>query len=422
VLTVGVDGAVDENSQTVVSSALDPSNPDGNGILGDPSLTDPQFRGVQYFSSVRSLLSLAKRTNHLSWQVTGGTSVRFYPGLQEVVRARDNVNASLMVPVGGRLTVYGSGFLAYSPYYSLASALAPGGAVDPAVVDGPSSSAVQTSATALDPSTTAVDYSLVRRSAYTSNTMGGFTYRLGQYSSLTVSGGTQRTDFVQSTAPSLRGWDARFRYSHKVSRGTSVHVGYGRRVARFASSTLNAPVQLEDLDIGIDHSRAWSLTRNTTLRVAPGVSVTKDGTTRRYNVTAAASLEHLVRRTGSLGFRYDRQVGLIGGLVHPVLMDTFSAHYNENLSRRLALDTVASYVLGQVGTTSSSANRYRSYDAQARLSLVFTTQLFLHADYLLYTHDFGADVQLLGSIASVQRRQSVRFGLTLRLPLLNGRP
>ena len=150
---------------------------------------------------------------------------------------------------------YGSGFVAYSPYYSLASALSPGGTVDPAVVDGPSPS-VQPPITAPDPTATAVDYSLVRRSAYTSSTLGGFTYRLGQYSSLSMSGRTQRTDFVEATAPSLHAWDARVRYSHQISRGTSVHVGYGRRVARFTSTTLNAPVQLEDIDIGIDHSRA----------------------------------------------------------------------------------------------------------------------------------------------------------------------
>jgi hypothetical protein len=421
VLTVGVDGAVDESTQTTVSS-FDPSNPGGSGILGDPSLTDPQFRGVQYFSSVRSQLSLAKRTDHLSWRLAGGTSARFYPGLQEVIRARDNLNASVTVPVGGRLQIYGSGFLVYSPYYSLASGLSPGSAIDPGVVDGPSSSAVQTSITAPDPSTAAVDYSLVRRSAYTSSTSGGFTYRLGQYSSLSVSGRTQRTDFVEASAPSLHAWDARFRYSHQISRGTSVHVGYGRRVARFTSTSLNAPVQLEDLDIGIDHSRAWSLTRNTTLRVAPGIAVIKDGGTRHYNVTVAASLEHLVRRTGSVGFLYDRRAGLLGGLVHPVFMDTFAAHYNENLSRRLAVDTSAAYYLGQVGVVSSSSNRYRSYNAQARLSLVLTTNLFFHVDYLLYAHDLGANVQLLGSIADVQRRQAVRVGLTLRLPLLNGRP
>jgi hypothetical protein len=38
----------------------------------------------------------------------------------------------------------------------------------------------------------------------------------------------------------------------------------------------------------------------------------------------------------------------------------------------------------------------------------------------LYTHDFGADVQLLGSIAAVQSANRMRLGLTLRLPLLNG--
>jgi hypothetical protein len=419
VLTVGADGAVDESSRTIVSNSFDPNS---GGILGDPSVaTDPQFRGVQYFSAVHGLLSLSKRTDHVSWQVTGGSSVRFYPGLQEVIRTRDNLNAFLAVPVGGRMRFYGSGFVAYSPYYSLASALSPGGTVDPAVVDGPSSS-VQPPITAPDPSATAVDYSLVRRSAYTSGTLGGFTYRLGQYSSLSVSGRTQRTDFVEATAPSLHAWDARFRYSHQISRGTSVHVGYGRRVARFTSTTLNAPAQLEDIDIGIDHSRAWSLTRNTTLRIAPGIAVIKDGITRHYNVTVAASLEHLVRRTGSLGFLYDRRAALIGGLVHPVFMDVFSAHYNENLSRRLALDTSAAYYLGQVGVVSSSSNGYQSYNAQARLSLALASNTFVHIDYLVYSHDLGDSVQLLGSIADVQRRQSVRIGVTLRVPLLNGRP
>lgn len=423
VLTIGVDGGVDDTNRPIVTSAFDPSNSDGSGILGDPSVAaDPQFRGVQYFSSVRALLSLGKRSDLFGWQLTGGTSVRFYPGLQQVVRVRDNLNASATVPVGRRLRIFGYGFLAYSPYYSLASALSPGAVVDPVGVDGQPVSVAPTSPTALDPSTTADDYALVRRSAYTSSTAGGFTYRLGQYSSLIVQGGTQRTDFVESTAPSLHGWDARFRYMQQISEHTSVHVGYGRRVARFYSSSLNAPAQLEDLDIGIDHSRAWSLTRNTTLRVAPGIAVTKNGGTRRYNVTASASLEHLLRRTGSVGVRYDRQAGLIGGLVQPVFTDTFSARYSENLSRRLSLYAAAAYLLGQVGTTSTSANDYRSYDAQVRLSCALTTQMFLRADYLLYTHDFGADVQLLGSIAAVQRRQSVRLGLTLRFPLLNGRP
>src|SRR5678815_3430398 len=103
-------------------------------------------------------------------------------------------------------------------------------------------------------------------------------------------------------------------------------------------------------------------------------------------------------------------------------MDVFSAHYNENLSRRLALDTSAAYFLGQVGVASSSSNGYRSYNAQARLSYALRTNMFFHVDYLLYAHDLDANVQLLGSIADVQRRQSVRVGLTLRLPLLNRRP
>jgi hypothetical protein len=34
VLTVGVDGGIDENNQPIVTSAFDPSNPDGNGIPG----------------------------------------------------------------------------------------------------------------------------------------------------------------------------------------------------------------------------------------------------------------------------------------------------------------------------------------------------------------------------------------------------
>ena len=419
VLTIGVDGAVDDNNLPIVTNAFDPTNPD-NILLGDPSLiTDPQFRGVQVYSSARAQLSLAKRSDHIGWQVAGGTSLRFYPGQQEVVRARENLSASIGVPVGGRLRFFGSGLLAYSPYYSLVSALSPAGGADPGVFDG---SAAQAPPTAIDPATTALDTSLVRRSVYTSATTGGFTYRLGQYSTLIVSGGTQRTDFLDTTVPSLQGWDARFRYSQLISQHTSVHVGYGRRVARFASSSLNAPVQLEDLDIGIDHSRTWSLTRNTTLSITPGVAVTKDGGSRRYGVTAAAALEHLIRRTGSAGFRYDRQVGLIGGFVHPVLTDTFSAHYTENLSRRLALDTGVEYRLGQVGVVSTSANGYRSSSAQARLSLALTTQAFVHADYLLYRDDFGSDVQLLGSIGSVHRRQSIRLGLTLRLPLLNGRP
>jgi hypothetical protein len=40
---------------------------------------------------------------------------------------------------------------------------------------------------------------------------------------------------------------------------------------------------------------------------------------------------------------------LIGGLVHPVFTDTFSAHYSENLSRRLALDMTREVPSGQVG-------------------------------------------------------------------------
>jgi tight adherence protein C len=48
------------------------------------------------------------------------------------------------------------------------------------------------------------------------------TYNLGQYSSFDLSGGTQRTDFVQNTDPSLGSWDASARFQHQLGQRTGV--------------------------------------------------------------------------------------------------------------------------------------------------------------------------------------------------------
>jgi hypothetical protein len=105
-LLLGVNENVDRNEQ-----------PSGTSLN-----IDPQFQGVHYFSTARATALFGKRESDYGWQLSGGSSLRYYPGLQRAFNAHQSVTGSVNFPLARRVHIQGAGTFSYSPYYSLASA------------------------------------------------------------------------------------------------------------------------------------------------------------------------------------------------------------------------------------------------------------------------------------------------------------
>ena len=406
-ITVSFDEAVDDTTRTTQTSTA----------------TDPRFDGIRSYTSARAQIVLGNFTPRFGWQFGAGSSVLYYPSLQDVVRVNDNIDASVATTVGRRLHVQGRGSLAYSPYYSLLTAFSPDngglGAFD--------------SVTAVQGAPSSVDFSAGLRSAYTTGADLGVTYDATRRSSLTLDGGIRRTDFVDAGDPNLQVWNARLRFQHLVTRNTGFHLGYGRREGSYSLSTVAAPAVVEDIDIGVDHAHPFSFgSDNLTIQITPGVSVTSDNAGRHFDAIGTASLVRTIGRTGLVGAQYDRQVRFVGGLAQPVFTDAIGANIGGSLTPSIAVSADAGYLFGHVrssaGDTSaassaatSTSNGYRALHASGRFSMALRSHLWLHVDYLLYVHQVGRDIQLIGPVQDIQRRQTLRAGLTLQFPLLGDR-
>ena len=395
-LLLTVDENVDRNKQPV-----------GNTLFN----IDPQFQGVHYFSSARVQALFGKRERDYGWQLSGSSSLRYYPGLQRAFNAHQSILGSVNFPIGARLRIQGAGTFSYSPYYSLASALSPLGFDSSLAGADP----VGTDPVGTDPVS---DYSVARRTALLSATSLGIAYSLTQHSSLTVSAGTQRTDFVDGADLGLKTWNADAKYTLLFSKGLGMHLGYGRRVGDYALVTGRNRSEIDTVDTGLDFRHEFSFSRNTTLGFSSGMAVTTDLGYRQYGVTAVASLRHLIGRSALVLLQYNRGANLVDGLTRPVFFDTVSATLSGGFNRAVRFMARAGYSNGEVGTVSTSANDgYGMYYGLGNLQFPLTSWGSMHVDYRFYQHNLGSSVQLIGPVASTLQRQVISAGLTVRLPI-----
>jgi hypothetical protein len=307
---------------------------------------------------------------------------------------------------GRRTTLSAHGGFRYLPSYSLSWA----------IVGDPETLA--TTSGTLPPS--AVDFSLGKRISYNANGGASVTQTLTRRLSMTVSYTDHHQEYSREAFRSQRLREAHGRMNYGFARGMSLRLGYGRRQTDTQAPTGARRTALDDIDIGIDMTRALSLTRSTSVSFSSGTFIAENEGIREANFTGRVSVQQQIGRTGVLSFQAYRRAEIQDGFVSPILVNGASLIGAYQPVERVFFNVVGSAAKGR-SLERGLLTEVDNYNGFARLGYAFSSRGQVFAQYLVSNHDIGGDVAMVGLFPREQFRQTVRVGVTWSLPLVNDR-
>jgi hypothetical protein len=378
---------------------------DDNGSTGDAvDVRDPLYRGLRLYSAISAAVAVSPQGERFNWQANASTGIRYYESLHESLPSGQTAGGGLSFLLGGRTTVTARETVTYSPTYTLVPFL-------PGVTNDTGRSPLSD-----------LDYGVVKSPNYTTFTDLSISQALSTRATISVGYGVTNVQFVNADEPNLKGSTAQARFAYRLTKYTSIHVAYRRRLGQYDVNSLVQDAQIEDYDVGVDYNRVLSIkrSRKTTLNFATGSSIYRDVDGRHYLATGSATLDHRVSRTGHLGLVYSRGVGLVEGLIQPLFTDAVTATAAGSLSSRVRVSSSAGYVFGTVGSA-GEGNSYGAWTGQGQFLVRFTPRSSFQVGYTYYQHNVGDAVQLLGHLPNRDRRQTLYIGVTFGLPLVRER-
>lgn len=393
--------------QTLVLSASVFEGWDENPLSGDTSRPRPvasSLAGSGYYSGADAELQYDHTGDRLEASLSGGAAARYYPELSGTVPMYHD-SAEVSTKLGQRMHVQLQQSFVYTPNFHLNAF--------PGMDDLDTTSTTLIANSELDQ---------VRRMAYRNAGAVDVGYDLTQRTSLEFGYAIRYVDFVESAFSDFRDQLAFARYNDQLTAHATLHLGYGyRRAAQLAGGT--PPTDVHNLDIGVDYSRALSLSRRTTLSFSTGSAIAgtdtglpDSGPRARLHLTGSAQLTHDMGRTWTSEVDYQRAVRFTEGIADPLLVDAGTAMLNGYLSRRT--DVTAQLLFAHAGLISAVHGGYTAGDASAQIRFALSRVFAVYARYGYARFTFsGAPLASLDAVPQF-RRNGVRVGLQAAVPLI----
>ena len=394
---------------------------DANDEQSGEAAGDAQHRGVQVSSALMARFSYRPlERERLKVQFIAQTGTRHYLALHEFTPTGHNAQLSAVVPLG-RTSINVTESVTYTPNYSLVGNLT----LIPDDTGAISSSWV--------------DYSVARNPSVSSLTNVGLIWAISSRAGLGMSYGLRRTAFTDGTGADLTYSGAGARFGYRLTKFLNFRAGYARRLGSYGLTAgspddlTGSPVFLagapdifvDDVDIGLDfnnnQSRAIKLGRKTTLAFGTGSSIVTEETRHRFMLTGSATLVRELGRKGSAALSYERGVQMIDGLRAPVFADSVRGSVTASLTSRVSLTNGITYTFGAVGLRSGN-NDYRTVSGSSEVNVDVTRGTALYVGYIYAANTLGSSVELPIGVPNVYGRQSVRVGLSVRMPVIQRPP
>lgn len=377
--------------------------------------------------------------------INANSAARRYESEDRFAVLGHSVGTSVGGRLGRRTFVMAHGSWSYVPSYHLDSGLGPAllpaaGSLDtPALgadaeaftAAGSNSASVdalaQSGTAAGDLPLAATDFAIGRTATSIAGGGFGITHNLGRRLSVTFSsaGGVQEARDSSQPVQTTVAMNGSLHLG--LTRHASLRLGYGRRIAETQLATGTRRTEIDDIDAGIDYQRSFavSLSRALTFSFGSGSALISDGTGTQATVTGHATLAQQLGRRGEMSLTFSRGVAVQEGIWEPVLSNTIGAQAAVRATPRLAFQATAAATSADAAAArrlaASSAREYYRYSGGAQALFMLTTRGRLFAQYQLYSHSIGADVEMLDGIPREAFRHSVRVGLSWSLPLVTGR-
>jgi hypothetical protein len=237
----------------------------------------------------------------------------------------------------------------------------------------------------------------------------------GQYT--VASFGSQDLDAVNN-----RRWLGSANYSYDLTRYLSARLGYGYR--SFNTQAEGAAGN-HDINVGLLFNRPFRIgsgrtvfsftTGSTVLRRERLTGDSADGGRLTIRAIGSATLAHAFSTTWQGNINYVRSVGYLDGFAEPVEGDRVVASLGGLLAPALDVSMSAGYSSGAIGLRERNFN---TTIANARIRYALHSKVALFAQYFYFQYSYADGVANNILAAPELKRQGIRAGLTLFLPVV----
>ena len=375
------------------------------GRLGSAETLHSGLRQDGVYGGMTAGLAYSLNSNRASAGLTADVGVNKYKNRDPLPTYRVGANVGAQVARYTRFSL--SSAAIYSPEFRL------GGFTSPVTLTG-----------SQDPFVTVLgDFDIYGLAALRTTVAGTLTQSIGRRGSLDASYSLNNVDYIDN-AYNYRSQFGGLRYTQRVTRNLSAHLGYGYTTADYTHRAAVLPPHIHHLDAGVDYGRALSISRRTHVSFSTGSAIlsgtgeTFAGNTSgfSFHLTGTADLTHEMGRTWKAQLAYRRGVDVHEGFAQPFLSDGVNAGLSGLLSRRLSFFSGADYVSGDVGLRNGA--HYTSFSTSAVLEYALSRRLALFGRYVYYKYEFDRQAALDPRLPGALDRQGVRVGLSIFIPVI----
>jgi hypothetical protein len=376
----------------------DISSPDTSNALGIAG----------FYTNLIGDLTFVRRPARVHTSATAGANVRYYPNLGRFV-ASDVHGGVGFSRASSITTLRVDQALAYTPIFLLGlfAATLP---LDVGDVPRP-----------------ATEYALSDDRAVTSSTSAEVARKLSGRTELLFGGGFRRTHYLVVTprGTDLSTIDGGGGVRYRLSEDGDLRFGYSYRKAVYGGAEPFAPPRPDEhnFHIGGAYNPQLSESRRTiftfqggTALVNAPVSPNVFETRRQLRLIGDAAVAHQMGRTWLLVGSFKRGTGFVEGLSGPVFTDAVSVSTNGFFNGRTDLFASMGYSNGEPSLVGADTS-FSTTTVNARLRFALSSRWALATEYMFYHYDFTRVLQLAPGINPRVKRNSVRGGLTLWLPI-----
>jgi hypothetical protein len=276
------------------------------------------------------------------------------------------------------------------------------------------------------------EYGVLARRTYAYITTTNISHMLTQRATVGVNYSLRRVD-----SPDLdfkfMSHNAGTSFQYQLTRYGGIRASYSYREATREAGDGQAPLPLKshDVALGLDYNRAFSLSgRRTSLTFTTGSSLVAAGreedqageTTTTGNlrpfIQGSVTLRRNLGRTWDAHAGYRRLVHFIEGFTHPMFTEAVSAGVGGELGRHITANALIAHSFGNEGRNRAPNRSYGSKLASVQAAYPLTRQLDVFASYFFFRQQLGENMVLPTGVAHSLNRQSVRVGLSLRIPVI----
>ena len=363
------------------------------------------------YSNLVGDLDYGRSTTRVQVAATGGANARYYTTLNKFAANDFHGGAGLSVRLNRVTSLTVNQSLSYAPVF-LFGLFA--NALPPALgsVNSPNSAYFVNDDRAVTTDSTA---RLEHRFTVRSLLSGSASYRRSHYTVVTPRG----TDFTSVEG----GGD----YRYRLTQNSDLRLGYFYRKANFIGTeafggVVPRPAE-HNLHFGVAYHPALSEDRRTILTFEGGTSLVNSPVAsnqfqarRQVRLVGDAAIARQLGESWLVVGAFRRGTGFVQGLGGPIFSDAVSLTSTGFFNRRTDLLASVAYSNGEPTLVGSIAT-FSTATANARVRVALTPRWALVSEYLFYYYDFTRVVTLAGGLEPRVKRNTVRLGITMWLPL-----